>query len=180
MPPVDATAETPVLPPVGANSQPTAVQTAAAQSAVASQQAAAHQPAAQQVAVQIAKAADDGVDRIRIQLNPAELGRVDVRLEVGHDGRVQAVVTADRAETLDMLRRDVAGLEKALAEAGLKADTGGLSFSLRGDGDPGGFAGGDDGFGGPDNGPEDDVPGAEIVAQGGRMIAADGALDIRV
>ena len=103
-----------------------------------------------------------------------------MRLEVGHDGRVQAVVMADRPETLDMLRRDIAGLEKALADAGLKADTGGLSFSLRGDGDPGGFAGNGDDYGVAADGLEDDVPGPEIIAETGRLIAVDGALDIRV
>jgi hypothetical protein len=42
------------------------------------------------------------------------------------------VITADNKETLDMLQRDRASLEQALADAGLKADAGSLSFNLRG------------------------------------------------
>lgn len=87
-----------------------------------------------QVAVQIARAAQDGVNQIQVRLNPAELGRVDVKLDVGHDGRVIAVVTADKQETLDLLQRDQRGLERALQDAGLQTNSGGLSFSLRHDG----------------------------------------------
>ena len=60
------------------------------------------------------------------------MGRVDVRLEVGSDGRVQATVTADNKGTLDMLQRDARELERALQQAGLQTDTGSLNFSLRG------------------------------------------------
>ena len=41
------------------------------------------------------------------------------------------MVTADRQETLDLLQRDSRGLERALQEAGLDADSDNLSFSLR-------------------------------------------------
>jgi chemotaxis protein MotD len=37
----------------------------------------------------------------------------------------------ERAETLDLLRRDAATLERALQGAGLRADDSGLQFSLR-------------------------------------------------
>jgi flagellar hook-length control protein FliK len=87
-------------------------------------------PATEQVAVHIAKAAEDGVDRISVQLSPESLGRIEVKLEI-QDGRVQAVVAVDRQETLDALRRDQQGLERALQEAGLKTDGGSLSFNLR-------------------------------------------------
>ncbi len=48
-----------------------------------------------QVSVQITKALKAGVDRINIQLKPANLGRIEVNLELSQDGRVAAVVTAD-------------------------------------------------------------------------------------
>jgi flagellar hook-length control protein FliK len=38
---------------------------------------------------------------------------------------------ADRPETLDLLRREVQGLERALQDAGLKTSDNGLQFSLR-------------------------------------------------
>lgn len=85
-----------------------------------------------QLAVQIARGASNGMDQISIRLKPAALGQVDVRLEFFADGRVNAVIAADKPETLDLLRGDSRSLERALQEAGLKADSGSLEFSLRG------------------------------------------------
>jgi flagellar hook-length control protein FliK len=84
-----------------------------------------------QVAIHLARAVQEGLDRINIRLNPAELGRVDVKLEVRHDGTTMAIVAADRQETIDLLQRDAKGLERALQEAGIKADAGSMSFNLR-------------------------------------------------
>lgn len=88
----------------------------------------------EQVKVQINKALNDGVDRIRIQLKPAHLGRVDVQMEMTHDGRVSAVISADNKDTLDLLKQDSRELERALREAGLDLNSGDLSFNLRGQG----------------------------------------------
>lgn len=85
-----------------------------------------------QVAVQIQKGLSQGGDRISIQLKPAELGRVDVRLDMVGDGRVAAVISADRADTLDLLQRDARLLQNALQDAGLETDGNSLSFELKG------------------------------------------------
>ncbi len=82
--------------------------------------------------LQIRRAVTAGVDRLTVQLKPATLGRVEVQMEVGFDGRVQAVISADRPETLSLLQRDARALTTALADAGLQADSGSLSFNLRG------------------------------------------------
>ena len=66
-----------------------------------------------------------------LRLDPAELGRVEVKLEMGKDGKATVSIQADNASTFDLLRRDSHALERALAEAGLKLDSGGLNFSLR-------------------------------------------------
>ena len=95
----------------------------------------------EQVAVHVARAAADGDSNIRIQLQPGDLGTVDVRLHLGADGRVTAAIAADRQETLDLLQRDAAGLERALQDAGLRPTDTSLSFSLRGDGRSGFGAG---------------------------------------
>lgn len=87
----------------------------------------------EQVTVQISKAVNDGVDKIRIQLKPAHLGRVDVQLEIGKDGHVTAVVSADNKDTLDLLKQDQRALERALREAGLNLGSNDLSFSMRGE-----------------------------------------------
>ncbi len=100
---------------------------------------AAHQPrfslpgqgAVDQVSVQIVKALHNGGDKISIALKPAELGRVDVKIELTHDGRLSAVVSTDKQETLDLLRRDAGDLQKALQDAGFDVSSGDLGFNLR-------------------------------------------------
>ncbi len=78
------------------------------------------------------KAIAQGVDRISIQLKPAELGRLEIKLDIGQDGKVSALVTVERPDTLELLQKDSRGLLQALQDAGLKADANGLSFNLRG------------------------------------------------
>lgn len=85
---------------------------------------------ANQVALQISRSVQNGTDSFQIRLDPPELGRVDVKLEIAHDGRVSAVVAVDNDQTLQMLLRDQGVLERALQEAGLKTDSGSLNFSL--------------------------------------------------
>lgn len=91
-------------------------------------------PVVEQVVLHIAKAAADQADRIKIELRPIELGRIDVRMEIGPDGRVQAVFAADRPQTMELLQRDSRQLQSALQDAGLNVDSGSLSFDLRGNG----------------------------------------------
>lgn len=137
-------------------------------------------PAVAQVAVSVAKAAQDGVERITIKLQPPELGRIDVKIEVGVDGRIQAVFAAERAATVDILQREVRELERALQGAGLDAG-GGLSFGLKqngGNGGQGAYAGLERGQGGSGRGaPEED---ARQQQQPRRMATADGRVDIHV
>ncbi|HTI86215.1 MAG TPA: flagellar hook-length control protein FliK [Alphaproteobacteria bacterium] len=88
-----------------------------------------------QVVAHVAKAADDGIDKLTIQLKPLHLGAIEVKLEMHDDGGLaKATISADRPDTLDLLQRDSHRLERALENAGIKADTGSLSFNLRGDG----------------------------------------------
>ncbi len=86
-----------------------------------------------ELAVEIATRAGKGERRFDIRLDPPELGRIDVRLEIDSKGNTTTKLIVERAETLDMLQRDARGLEKALQNAGLKLDAGGLEFSLRQD-----------------------------------------------
>ena len=83
------------------------------------------------VAIEIAGRALAGKNRFEIRLDPPELGRIEVRLDVDRDGRVTSRLIADRSDTLDLLRRDASGLERALQDAGLKTADNGLQFSLR-------------------------------------------------
>jgi len=83
------------------------------------------------VPLEIASKALAGKNRFEIRLDPPELGRIEVRLDVDRDGNVTSRLTADRADTLDLLRRDATGLERALQDAGLKTGDNGLQFALR-------------------------------------------------
>jgi flagellar hook-length control protein FliK len=90
-------------------------------------------PAYEQVAVNLKQAAQSGTGSIEIQLKPASLGAIQVKLDVTHDGHITAVISADRSDTLNLLRQDSQSLQQALRDAGLKTDSGSLSFNLRGD-----------------------------------------------
>ena len=87
---------------------------------------------------QLSRAAALGKDRISLQLNPSELGRVDVKLEFAQDQSMRAVITADRPETLDLLQRDARALERALQDVGIKLDNNALNFAHRQDQQAGG------------------------------------------
>lgn len=95
---------------------------------------------AQQLAAQITRRFDAGSRVFDIRLDPAELGRVDVRLELMPDQRVQAILSAERQETLADLQRSAKDLARALSEAGLDLADDGLSFQLAEDNDASGFA----------------------------------------
>ena len=84
-----------------------------------------------QVQIGIRQAVESGTDRITIQLDPADLGRVEIRMDVADNGKTHLVFTADKASTLDALSRGAHGLERSLADAGIKADAGTMEFNLR-------------------------------------------------
>ena len=86
-----------------------------------------YQPA-EQVKVHIQQMVKSGTDRMQIKLSPAALGRVEVALEMTPDKTVQAIVYAEKPETLDMLERDARVLQQAFEEAGMKFDSDGLTF----------------------------------------------------
>ena len=85
----------------------------------------------EQISVQVQRALGQGTDRINIQLKPAELGKIEVKLEVAHDGKINAVIAAERSDTLDLLRQDARHLQQSLQSAGLSADSSSLSFTLK-------------------------------------------------
>lgn len=84
-----------------------------------------------QVAFEVVRQFNQGSSRFQIRLDPPELGRIDVRMQIDGDGNLQARMTVERAETLDLMQRDQRQLEKALAQAGLDASKTSLEFSLR-------------------------------------------------
>lgn len=146
------------------------------------------QPIVEQIKVDITKAVSEGTDRISIQLKPEALGRIEVKLDVGQNGQVHATVTAENPQTLEMLKQDARGLEKALSDAGLNTDAGSLSFNLRGDGaDQQAFAreNGGNGRGNGGGGAERqtaDIEDARLTAQltATQLASARGGVDVRI
>jgi flagellar hook-length control protein FliK len=137
------------------------------------------------VAVEIAARASAGSNRFEIRLDPPDLGRIDVRLNVDKQGNVTSHLVVERSATLDLLRRDAPQLERALQDAGLKTSGDGLQFSLRDQG--AGAQNQNQSF--QDNSsarsarviiPIDDVTPVDTARNYGRLYGLNGGLDIRV
>lgn len=145
---------------------------------------------ATQVAAAMSKNLAKGDTSFQMRFDPPELGRVEVHMKVGSDGSVQTHMVVERPETLDMFLRDQRGLERAFQEAGLKADTSDLQFSLQDQSGNSSFAGGDQGSEGGSgsnsgiaglqdgDGLEDTASAAEVAARYSGSEA--GGLDIRI
>lgn len=90
-------------------------------------------PAIQMIAATIQKSSNDGTNKsITLQLDPPELGRLEIKMSFGKDKAIKAILTAERPETLALLQRDAHTLERTLSNMGLDAN-GGLSFELAND-----------------------------------------------
>ncbi len=87
-------------------------------------------PAAHQVGREIVRRFDGENTRFELRLDPPELGRVEVRLEVSRDHRVTALIAADSPQALTELARHARELEQMLQSAGLELSDNGLSFDL--------------------------------------------------
>lgn len=85
----------------------------------------------QDTGVALARGVADGRDHVAIRLDPPDLGRIDVRLSFGQDGGLRAVVASDNRAALELLRRDLDQLQRALADAGVRADAQSFHFSER-------------------------------------------------
>ncbi len=84
-----------------------------------------------QVVIHLNRGVKNGQSHVTVQLQPGDLGKITVKLDFDREGKVQGTVTADNPKTLDMLQKDSRSLERALQDAGLRADPGSLQFSLR-------------------------------------------------
>jgi len=134
------------------------------------------------LAVEIAASARSGKSHFEIRLDPADLGRIDVRIDVDRDGQITSHVRVEKPETLSMLRQDAPQLQRALEDAGFKSGDGGLQFSLR-----------DQSSSGRNNGSEtsrnaqqlvisdeDTIPAVVAGRNYGRLLGSSSGVDIRV
>lgn len=89
-------------------------------------------PAAEIMAQVVNKLSTRGEPRIELRLDPPELGRVIINL-TSVDNTVNAVLTVERPEILDLMRRHIELLSTALKNAGF--ETANLEFSSGGSDD---------------------------------------------
>lgn len=90
--------------------------------------------AIEQVAVQLHKAVKEGKTEMTVNLRPAELGKVEIKLTFGEGKSVTGLVMAENQASLTLLQKDADGLVRALQEAGLDADMNTMEFSLKDEG----------------------------------------------
>jgi flagellar hook-length control protein FliK len=134
------------------------------------------------IPIAIAARVEAGEKHFEIRLDPPDLGRIEVTLNVDSSGHATSHLVVDRADTLDLLRRDAPALERALQSAGLTTDDSSLQFSLRNQS----FAGQDEGTPAPlapvsAPAPTDDVaPIDAAVRRYGAMAGLGSGVDIRV
>ncbi len=88
------------------------------------------QTAADQVGLQVSKAVAGGNQQFTIKLTPEDLGSVMVKLAFDDSGKVSALVSADSAQALEMLKQDAKTIERAMEMSGHKADAGSIQFEL--------------------------------------------------
>jgi chemotaxis protein MotD len=134
------------------------------------------------LAMEIAASAKSGKSRFEIRLDPAELGRIDVRIDIDRHGQLTSHLTVERPETLSMLRQDANQLQRALDNAGLSTGNSGLQFSLRDQSSQGQ----NDGNQSNPNAhrliisEEDSTPATLAGRTYGRMLGSSSGVDIRV
>src|SRR5262249_40976000 len=70
------------------------------------------------IPIAIIARAEGGERKFEIRLDPPDLGRIEVQLNVDSSGRATSHLVVDRADTLDLLRRDAPPLQRASDPAG--------------------------------------------------------------
>lgn len=148
---------------------------AAAQAPAGAQGQAGAHAATQILAITMQKAAEGGQSRsFTLQMDPPELGRVEVQMRFGKDKTLKAVLLVEKPETYLLLQRDAQVLERSLQGTGL--DTGGgLEFSLAKDGER--FSGGQAGPGARGPGTGGDAAEAEAVGAAQALAAEQISLE---
>jgi chemotaxis protein MotD len=134
------------------------------------------------LAMEIAASARSGKTRFEIRLDPAELGRIDVRIDIDRHGQMTSHLTVERPETLSMLRQDAPQLQRALDDAGFRTGDSGLQFSLR---DQNSSGQNNDGGSGRQAqrlivSEEDSIPAVVAGRSYGRMLGSSSGVDIKV
>ena len=84
----------------------------------------------QRLATQIVQTAQGAASEFNIVLHPAELGGVQVKVQVDRNGQVRAALAFDNPQAAADLKAHAADLKAALNQAGFDVSDDGLSFNL--------------------------------------------------
>ena len=76
------------------------------------------------------RVSDCAAQRVSIEIEPADLGPVAVSFEIDKSGHAKATFTAERVDTLHLLRRDAQALTDLLNASGVAVGQGDLGFNL--------------------------------------------------
>lgn len=90
-------------------------------------------PSVQAVAQLIEKAAsgsEKAKQELTVQLDPPELGRMQVHLSMEKDGAMKVHLLTEKQETLSLFQRDAHALKSALDNAGIQIDNSSLTFDM--------------------------------------------------
>jgi flagellar hook-length control protein FliK len=134
------------------------------------------------LALEIATSVKNGKSNFEIRLDPADLGRIDVRISVDSSGQMTSHLMVEKPETLSLLRQDAPQLQQALNDAGFKTGDSGLQFSLRDQSSSGQNSGNDTGRNAQRLiiSPEDTAAAAPAGRSYGRMLGSSSGVDISV
>ncbi|WP_269716015.1 flagellar hook-length control protein FliK [Caulobacter sp. NIBR2454] len=83
-----------------------------------------------QLSAQIAKKLENKITRFDIALDPVDLGKVNVKLEIDRDGRVTAAMSFEKPQAASELRARSSELREALEKAGFDLAQEALTFDL--------------------------------------------------
>lgn len=132
--PAAAPAATPVTLPASAPATPSS-------SPVVAAPPERHQPSLQlgdafgeRMGVAIARRLGEGGEELIVRMEPAELGRIQVRLSFDEQGSLRAVLAAESGSVVEALRRDAGELARALSDAGVRTDAQSFRFDRGGSG----------------------------------------------
>lgn len=125
----------------------------------------------------VARISDDG--RVEVQLRPEELGRLTLSFTADGAGGMTVQLSAERPETLDLIKRNLDQLDLALADLGY----GDVSYDFAegdGEGDGGRGEGGGTGSSGYGRVTQGAAPEDRVIVLGQNARAASGGVDIRL
>lgn len=89
------------------------------------------------IGLAIAHRIDQGGDQLIVRMEPAELGRIHVRLSFDEQGSLRAALVAESPVVVETLRREAGELARALSDAGVRTDAQSFSFNREGQGQRG-------------------------------------------